>query len=214
MSGRVERLQPVFCGINYGPLAVAFAGAMWACDGIFRPYVSTRMNAGGSDAVLAPVAPQQASSDAGSEPIGLSPLPDRTSAALSFLLDVVSYALLVHRGCGGMGAHREPAPSVAADLPLPHQGAQGIGCAYHGWVQGGPMAAGHSIGPFFCPSPGVGFPQWPVTFVANHFPQAQSCLILIIFFCFSLSTLTGPPPGRTGSSGGLWVCPHTGTTPV
>eukprot|EP00667_Euglena_gracilis_P009989 EG_transcript_10158 len=45
MLGHVERLQPVFCGINYGPLAVAFAGAMWACDGIFRPYVSTRMNA-------------------------------------------------------------------------------------------------------------------------------------------------------------------------
>eukprot|EP00668_Euglena_longa_P000294 GGOE01000389.1.p1 GENE.GGOE01000389.1~~GGOE01000389.1.p1 ORF type:complete len:470 (+),score=114.34 GGOE01000389.1:127-1536(+) len=45
MLSRVERLQPVLCGINYGPLAVAIAGAMWACDGIFRPYVSTRMNA-------------------------------------------------------------------------------------------------------------------------------------------------------------------------
>lgn len=41
----LDSLQPIIHGINCGPAAVFLAGSMWACDGIFRPYVSTRLNA-------------------------------------------------------------------------------------------------------------------------------------------------------------------------
>jgi len=41
----LENLKPEFHGFNWGPVAVFVAGSMWACDGIFRPYVSTRLNA-------------------------------------------------------------------------------------------------------------------------------------------------------------------------
>eukprot|EP00667_Euglena_gracilis_P020965 EG_transcript_22829 len=41
----LEKIQPIVYGVNCGPAAVFVAGSMWACDGIFRPYVSTRLNA-------------------------------------------------------------------------------------------------------------------------------------------------------------------------
>uniref|UniRef100_A0A7S1I548 EamA domain-containing protein n=1 Tax=Eutreptiella gymnastica TaxID=73025 RepID=A0A7S1I548_9EUGL len=41
----LDTVQPTACGINLGPLSVFVAASMWACDGIFRPYVSVRLNA-------------------------------------------------------------------------------------------------------------------------------------------------------------------------
>ena len=42
----LETVQPIAYGINLGPAAIFLAATMWACDGIFRPYVSVRMDAG------------------------------------------------------------------------------------------------------------------------------------------------------------------------
>lgn len=47
----LEKIQPIVYGVNCGPAAVFVAGSMWACDGIFRPYVSTRLNAGARQAM-------------------------------------------------------------------------------------------------------------------------------------------------------------------